>query len=210
MSQDWVKIRQFSFQSVVQQMAAANCDEYLEDNIDDVQSLINISRKERSIIAEDTLQILNLGHYSPSQNCYVNLGEDVTYSLNNSILYNENHLRNIEKVRSTADQSRSNPRIEIRCCTTLQGAQLLMKQVGEEHLGILNFASAKNPGGGFRNGAQAQEKSICRTSSLYLSLTQNRFIDEFYDYHRTIRSGLYSHRIIYSPRVTFFKVKQFQ
>ena len=35
----------------------------------------------------------------------------------------------------------------------------------------------KNPGGVFRNGAQAQEESICRTSSLYLSLTQNRFLE---------------------------------
>ena len=129
----------------------------------------------------------------------------MTYSVNNSLLYSENDLRNVQRVSD--EQSETNLRIEFRCCTTLQGAQLLVNEIGEEHLGILNFASAKNPGGGFRNGAQAQEESICRISSLYLSLTQNRFLDEFYDYHRRSRTGLYSPRIIYSPRVIIFKVK---
>ena len=37
---------------------------------------------------------------------------------------------------------------------------------------ILNLASAKKPGGGYRDGMGAQEKSLCRSSNLSLSLYQ--------------------------------------
>ena len=66
----------------------------------------------------------------------------------------------------------------------------------------LVFASAKNPGGGFLTGAQAQEESIARASALYPCLRTAR---EFYDFHRQQRDLRYSDRIIYSPGVPVFR-----
>ena len=65
----------------------------------------------------------------------------------------------------------------------------------------LNFASAKNPGGGFLNGAEAQEESLARASGLYYSIKDSGM----YDYNRMQRGALYSDFAIYSPDVPFFK-----
>jgi len=69
----------------------------------------------------------------------------------------------------------------------------------------LNFASAKNPGGGFLNGAEAQEESLARSSGLYACLTANR---EMYEYNRQLRTGLYSDHMIYAPRIPVFRDDQ--
>ena len=53
--------------------------------------------------------------------------------------------------------------VEVTGETTLQAAARL----SEFHPLCLNFASAKNPGGGFLSGSQAQEESLARSSGLY-------------------------------------------
>ena len=71
-------------------------------------------------------------------------------------------------------------------------------------IGVLNFASAKHPGGGVKTGARAQEESICRATTLYPCLTTQFLNDNYYSYHMTLKKQ-YSDRIIYIPNVTVFK-----
>ncbi len=65
----------------------------------------------------------------------------------------------------------------------------------------LNFASARRPGGGFLGGAQAQEESLARASSLWATIAPR----EMYRYHARTRDPLYTHWAIHSPDVPVFR-----
>jgi uncharacterized protein (TIGR02452 family) len=94
----------------------------------------------------------------------------------------------------------SETKFEVTDETTLEAAKRISRE--EENPFVLNFASAKNPGGGFLGGAQAQEESLARSSSLYPCLTANFAM---YEYNRRGSSCLYSDWMIYSPRVPVFR-----
>ncbi|WP_203905160.1 TIGR02452 family protein [Virgisporangium aliadipatigenens] len=97
--------------------------------------------------------------------------------------------------RSTVDV----PVVEVTRESTLVAARRL---AGDGPVAALNFASARNPGGGFLGGAQAQEESIARASGLYPCLSS---VFEFYEHHRAEKDLRYSDRVIYSPRVPVFR-----
>ena len=68
---------------------------------------------------------------------------------------------------------------------------------------VLNFASYKNPGGGFLKGSSAQEESLCMDSYLYNVL---RNFKDYYEYNQKhLNDGLYTNAAIYTPSVLFFK-----
>ena len=95
--------------------------------------------------------------------------------------------------------------VQILKMSTLQGAHFLFQKYPAFKIGLLNFASATKPGGGFINGASAQEESIARSSTLHLSLDSRR-ATPFYEQHiRDHRGGFYSHSMIYSPSVAIFR-----
>ena len=67
---------------------------------------------------------------------------------------------------------------------------------------VLNFASATSPGGGFLNGARAQEESLARSSALYACLRQSGM----YAHHRAARSdSMYTDWMIHSAAVPVFR-----
>ncbi len=92
------------------------------------------------------------------------------------------------------------PRIEVLDATTQDAAQALAREPGG--VVLLNFASAKNPGGGFLGGAKAQEEEVCRCSGLYPMLARQ---PRYYEANRAQRSLLYTDHQIYSPDVPFFR-----
>ena len=73
---------------------------------------------------------------------------------------------------------------------------------GGNNCGVLNFASAKNPGGGFLNGSLAQEEALALSSDLYNSQIE---IPQYYDINRNCRTLLYTHNMIYTNSVTFIR-----
>ena len=89
--------------------------------------------------------------------------------------------------------------IQVANETTMVSAQRAQAQ--GLHPLALNFANGVNPGGGFLNGALAQEECLCRSSALYLTLED----DLMYEFHGSRRKPDSSDWCILSPAVPFFR-----
>lgn len=83
--------------------------------------------------------------------------------------------------------------------TTLGAALRLVKR-GLQPL-ALNFANGVHPGGGFLDGAKAQEEVLCRSSALYHTLIGDPMYQEHRKWHRFDSTDW----AIYSPRVPVFR-----
>ena len=74
-------------------------------------------------------------------------------------------------------------------------------------VGVLDYASARSAGGGYLNGAKAQEEDLCRCSALHTCLLR---APDFYTAHRTSTDLRYSHRVISAPGVPVFRDDRYQ
>ena len=86
---------------------------------------------------------------------------------------------------------------------TVSVAYKYKKDNPDKNICILNFASAKNPGGGFLRGSMAQEESICYVSTLYHSLIQS---DMYEINKKNPQNGLYNDIGIYTNEICIFKL----
>jgi len=75
---------------------------------------------------------------------------------------------------------------------------------GMENVLVMNFANAHVPGGGVRNGANAQEECLCRESTLYHSIGGD-VAYEMYDYNNRRKNACDSDYMILSPHVCVFR-----
>ena len=91
------------------------------------------------------------------------------------------------------------PEIQVANLTTLQAARAMIDR-GLRPL-ALNFANGVTPGGGFLNGARAQEEVLCRSSTLFATLDG----DPMYAAHRARDDHESSAWCILSPRVPVFR-----
>jgi uncharacterized protein (TIGR02452 family) len=147
-------------------------------------------------MARETMAILEAGAYQPASGREVPLGDSVAAAVAGTRLYVPD-----ERVPVPVAGRDSAPFIEVTNETSLAAS----RRLGDE-VACLVFASAKKPGGGFLNGAQAQEESIARVSALYPCLTAPP-AREFYEFHRRQRDLRYSDRVIYSPGVPVFRAE---
>ena len=85
----------------------------------------------------------------------------------------------------------------------------IINSTNEGFVGVLNFASSTNPGGGVTKVSTAQEECLCRCSNLYLTLYQEKCIREYYNINKKYMSNLGSDAIIYSRNIYVFKDKNY-
>ena len=164
-------------------------------------------------IAEETLTALREGRY-PYKGIDKDLKEAVKEAKSKTVYFSPK-----SSIKEWASSTKPNPthssptHISILHVTTLDAARILdnvYKSNPSENgkTGILNFASATKPGGGFQNGADAQEESIARSSTLSIALKTEK-AQQFYNLHNRENAenaaAYYSHSMIYSPNISIFR-----
>ncbi len=119
-------------------------------------------------------------------------------SINKTVLYKPDETPEIQ----TKD---GKCRITVTMERTFEAVKNLKSEYTGAKIGVLNFASAKNPGGGVVNGATAQEECLCRCSTLYPCLDTDYLFDNYYQMHRNFKKLTYTDTCIYTPDIMVIK-----
>lgn len=155
------------------------------------------NHEQRIRIAQETLQILEQGYYTNRA------GEAITvdnrFAVQNTVYYDGGRLEKLHIAQKLTQVHATC--FEVRNETTLAAARCLIG-AGHAHPLCLNFASARNPGGGFLRGTEAQEENLAKSSGLYPCLLPKT---AYYERNRALHSGMYTDDMIYSPRVPVFR-----
>ncbi len=146
--------------------------------------------------AQQVISLLEEGAYEAPSGRLVEISQAQAAAVEKTRLYRPSDFPTFEPW----EPADSRARIETRDATTTEAAH----DLGQPDLAILNFASARNPGGGFLNGARAQEEDLCRCSGLYPALLTQ---PDYYKSNRAEKSLIYTDHLIYSPGVPFFRLK---
>ena len=155
------------------------------------------NRKQRAELAKETVRIQEEGFYKTYEGETVQLSEAIKQCNENSRIFTQ---KDFPSPLSKTPNNTYTTEFEVTTEYSISAClRLAAEMPSDEKIACLNFASAKNPGGGMLNGSLAQEESICLCSCLYSCLTQ--FHDTFYEVSRKDpRNGLYHTMLIYSPR----------
>lgn len=160
------------------------------------------TRAQKIVIAEQTLAACDSGRYVNANHEIVELGPAIERAVAATLLFDATNVQQqivnlalpSRRVREQAD--------ETKISVTGESTVAAIRRLGGERLACLNFASAKNPGGGFLGGAQAQEESLARSSALYPCLVTQK---AHYERNRANASARYLDLAIYSHEVPFFR-----
>ena len=155
-------------------------------------------------MAKETLVIQNQGFYMAPSGKRVDISASMKHSIQSSYLLTPNEGNNVvEKLSIISNHGQTQYKVI--------NASIIQVIVGEPKtdtpVAVLNFASAKNPGGGFLNGSMAQEEALAISSGLYNTLLPHK---EYYEKNRACPSMMYTNHAIYSPDVVFFRDSKYE
>lgn len=152
--------------------------------------------------AKQTLGVIARGVYTTPSGREVAVAKEIAHAVRQTRLYRPAELDALPRPPAATARAVT---IEVTAETTAEAGRRLAHGERVPNVVALNFASAKNPGGGFLGGAKAQEEDLARCSALYACLREQR---GYYDANRQFPSLLYTDHIIYSPDVPFFRDDQ--
>lgn len=154
-----------------------------------------MKRSTRTELAKRTVEIVERGSYNSAGGRAIDIAKTVHACLDATRFFPPEELERLRQAVLSQPAAGSSTVLEVVNETTVAGIARVLSD-GQGPVAALNFASAKNPGGGFLNGSQAQEESLARSSALHASLLRAW---DFYERHRASPSLLYSDAMILSP-----------
>ncbi|MGJ7535587.1 MULTISPECIES: TIGR02452 family protein [unclassified Variovorax] len=160
-----------------------------------------MNRNQRMTVAHETLAILEQGRYTTSAHQTVDIAATVDACLRSTRYIDASDTGVLLRQAGELPGRPHGASIEVINETTLAGISRVLRENGGP-VAALNFASARNPGGGFLNGSLAQEESLASCSALYASLLRAPL---FYERHRASAAALYSDSMIVSPNCPVFR-----
>lgn len=160
-----------------------------------------MSRGQRAKQGQETVGVCDRGWYELPGGQRIEIREAVARCVRSATLHRPTELQQLaDQLQPAARTVATEYRVTNE--TTLAAARRMVCEEGKAKSLALNFASAKNPGGGFLGGSQAQEESLARSSALYPSLISQ---NGYYDANSVYRSALYTDHMILSPDVPVFR-----
>lgn len=158
-----------------------------------------MKRSKRREIARDTLKILEAGEYKNKAGKTISIAAQQKAAEKNTRLFRPEEL--LELIQKDPAPPRNQATLfAVNPLSTLDSVR--QEYTADPKVICLNFASARNPGGGFLNGSQAQEESIARATGLYPCLLKG---EGYYVANRAIETCLYTDHMIYAPGVPLLK-----
>jgi len=162
-----------------------------------------MTKPHRKITAEETVRIQTQGRYTINGK-QINFADKQKSSLENSRLFTPEDGKLIV-AETKFPEKKSLPKYTVINQSAVQSI-IDLNNAGQK-CAVLNFASAKSPGGGFLNGSIAQEEALAISSGLYNTLLRHNV---YYDKNRECQTAMYTDYAIYSPDVVFFRDSDFK
>jgi uncharacterized protein (TIGR02452 family) len=162
-----------------------------------------MEKNKRVSIAEDTLKIIENGFFIAPNGDKILIAAVQTAAVAQTTVYDTADLDHL--LKKSLKNKNFKTFFEVTDETSLNAVRRLLEVEDETNILCLNFASAKNAGGGFLTGAQAQEESLARATGLYPCLL--KATQSYYELHRRMKSCVYTDTMIYSPDVPIFKTE---
>jgi uncharacterized protein (TIGR02452 family) len=135
---------------------------------------LTISRDHAASLGRSAVAATDYGSFINASGKRVDWGEAIRVAVTSSV-----SIAPEAPLPSPSGFFHESTEVQVSNETTLAAARRLTEQ-GRRPL-ALNFANGVHPGGGFLNGARAQEEALCRSSALYSTLAGDRM----YAQHRS-------------------------
>lgn len=154
-------------------------------------------------MAQETIKITKKGYYHIEDKKVNLVHNSVNEDFSNVIVLDENKLKSIiEDEDEFFDRSfcgSEGAKMYLVDADSYQAAEPFKNNVL-----VMNFANALHIGGGFLNGARAQEEALCRNSTLYASISSKEG-RKMYNYNSKHFNPLDSDYMLISPDVCVFR-----